>query len=233
LLAAGKGTRLGSLSRETPKPMLKIAGKPILQHNIELCRKHGITDLFINTSYLAGQITDFLGDGTRFGVSVRYSYEPDLLGTAGALSNFREELLSGPFFVIYADNFSDFDLTEILRFHKKKLGIATIALYAKEDVSMSGIAVLDQDQRVVRFIEKPNANEQESKFVNGGIYVLSPRVFSYIPSGFSDFGRDVFPALISNGEEVFGIVMQGRLLAADTEDLYKVALQDTLTHDQS
>jgi NDP-sugar pyrophosphorylase family protein len=212
--------------------MLEIAGKPILQHNIELCRRHGITDLLINTSYLAGRIRDFLGDGTKFGVSVRYSYEPELLGTAGALNSFREELRSGPFFVIYADNFSDFDLTEILRFHEKKLGIATIALYAKEDVSMSGIAVLDQDQRVVRFIEKPNASERESKFVNAGIYVLSPRVFSYIPSGFSDFGGDVFPALISDGEEVFGIVMQGRLLAADTEDLYKVALQDMHSHDQ-
>jgi NDP-sugar pyrophosphorylase family protein len=233
LLAAGKGTRLGSLSQRTPKPMLEIAGKPILQHNIELCRKHGITDLFINTSHLAGRITDFFGDGTKFGVRVKYSYEPELLGTAGALNNFREELRAGPFFVIYADNFSDFDLTEIFRFHVKKLGIATIALYAKEDVSMSGIAVLEQDQRVVRFIEKPNAREQDSNFVNAGIYVLSPRVFSYIPSGFSDFGRDIFPTLLSNGEEVFGIVMQGRLLAADTEDLYKMALQDTHTHDQS
>jgi NDP-sugar pyrophosphorylase family protein len=213
--------------------MLEIAGKPILQHNIELCRKHGITDLFINTSYLAGQIRDFLGDGTKFDVSVKYSYEPELLGTAGALNNFREELRSGLFFVIYADNFSDFDLTQILRFHEKKLGIATIALYAKEDVSMSGIAVLDQDQRVVRFIEKPNASERQSNFVNAGIYVLSPRVFSYIPAGFSDFGRDVLPTLLSSGEEVFGIVMQGRLLAADTENLYRVALQETHTRDQS
>jgi NDP-sugar pyrophosphorylase family protein len=213
--------------------MLEIAGKPILQHNIELCRKHGITDLFINTSHLAGRIRDFLGDGAKFGVSVQYSYEPELLGTAGALNNFREELQKAPFFVIYADNYSDFNLTEILRFHEKKLGIATIALYAKEDVSMSGIAVLDRDQRVIRFIEKPNTHEQESNFVNAGIYVLSPRVFSYIPAGFSDFGRDVFPTLLSNGEEVFGIVMQGRFLAADTEDLYKVALQDTHTHEQS
>jgi NDP-sugar pyrophosphorylase family protein len=213
--------------------MLEIAGKPILQHNIELCRKHGITDLFINTSHLARRIRDFLGDGAKFGVSVQYSYEPELLGTAGALNNFREELQKAPFFVIYADNYSDFNLTEILRFHEKKLGIATIALYAKEDVSMSGIAVLDRDQRVIRFIEKPNTHEQESNFVNAGIYVLSPRVFSYIPAGFSDFGRDVFPTLLSNGEEVFGIVMQGRFLAADTEDLYKVALQDTHTHEQS
>jgi NDP-sugar pyrophosphorylase family protein len=212
--------------------MLEIAGKPILQHNIELCRKHGITDLFINTSHLAGRIRDFLGDGAKFGVSVRYSYEPELLGTAGALNNFREELRAAPFFVIYADNFSDFNLTEILRFHEKKLGIATIALSTKEDVSMSGIAVLDRDQRVIRFIEKPNTHEQESNFVNAGIYVLSPRVFSHIPSGFSDFGRDVFPALLSNGEEVFGIVMEGRLLAADTEDLYKMALQETDAHDQ-
>lgn len=231
MLAAGKGTRLGSLSRRTPKPLLEIAGKPILQHNIELCQRHGITDLFINTSHLADRIRGFLGDGVGFGVRIRYSYEPELLGTAGALNSFKEELQTAPFLVLYADNFSDFNLTDMLTFYRKKGGIATIALYSKEDVSTSGIAVLDKNSKVLRFVEKPSTHERESNLVNAGIYVLSPRIFSYIPLGCSDFGRDVFPAVLSSGEDMFGIVMQGHLLAVDTPDLYKQSIREANASD--
>jgi NDP-sugar pyrophosphorylase family protein len=220
LLAAGLGKRLGFLTESVPKPLLEVHGKPILLHNIELCRSHGIYELFINTHYQANKIRDFLGDGKRFGVSIMYSYERKLLGTASALNNFKANLQDGPFFVIYADNISDLDLRAIYGYHQLKEGIATIALYEKRNVSMSGIAVLDEQGRITQFIEKPTPEQEVSRLVNAGIYVLSPRIFEYIPASFSDFGTDIFPKLISSGEGFYGVVLKGKLEAIDTIELY-------------
>jgi len=220
ILAAGKGTRLGALTRSLPKPLLEIRGKPILQYNIELCRKHGITRIFVNTHHLARKIKEFLGDGKKFGVSITDSYEPELLGTAGALNNFKSDLQVEPFFVIYGDNIIDYDLTSMYQFHQLKKGIATIALFEKRDVSMSGIAVLTKDGRILKFIEKPKPKEEVSHLANAGLYVLSPQIFDYIHGGFSDFGKNIFPKLIREGKNLFGIVMKGKLDAVDTVDLY-------------
>ncbi|MFQ5585178.1 MAG: NDP-sugar synthase, partial [Calditrichia bacterium] len=142
ILAAGKGTRLGNITYQIPKPMIKIMGKPILEHNILLCKKFGITKIFINLHHLSGKILDYFGDGSRWGVELIYKYEPELLGTAGAVKNFQEELNGQLFFVIYGDNYSDLNLGDALSLHQEKKGIATIVLTPKEDVSNSGIAVL-------------------------------------------------------------------------------------------
>jgi mannose-1-phosphate guanylyltransferase len=220
LLAAGLGKRLGFLTASVPKPLLEVHGKPILLHNIELCRSHGIYELFINTHYQASKIRDFLGHGKRFGVSITYSYERELLGTAGALNNFKPNLQDSPFFVIYADNISDLDLRAIYHYHQLEQGIATVALYEKRNVSISGIAVLGEQGRIIQFIEKPSPEQEVSHLVNAGIYVLSPKIFEYIPSGFSDFGADIFPRLISKGEGFYGMVMKGKVEAIDTLELY-------------
>jgi mannose-1-phosphate guanylyltransferase len=226
LLAAGLGKRLGFLTASVPKPLLEVHGKPILLHNIELCRKHGINELFINTHYQANKVKDFFGDGKRFGVSITYSYEPELLGTAGALNKFKANLQNGPFFVIYADNISDLDLRAIYHYHQLEQRIATVALYEKRNVSMSGIAVLGEQGRITQFIEKPTPEQEVSHFVNAGIYVLSPKIFEYIPRGFSDFGADIFPKLISIGEKFYGRVVAGKVAAVDTIDLYTEAAKE-------
>jgi mannose-1-phosphate guanylyltransferase len=226
LLAAGLGKRLGVLTASVPKPLLEVHGKPILLHNIELCHKYGINELFINTHYQSNKVRDFFGDGKRFGVSITYSYEPELLGTAGALNNFKANLQNSPFFVIYADNISDLDLRAIYAYHQLKEGIATVALFEKRNVSMSGIAVLGEQGRIIQFIEKPTSKQEVSHLVNAGIYVLSPEIFEYIPSGFSDFGADIFPKLISIGEKLCGTVVEGKVVAVDTIDLYTEAAKE-------
>ena len=113
ILAAGKGSRLGPYTKHIPKPMIEIDNKPILQHNIELCRKSGISDIFINLHYLPDKISKYFGDGSKFDVNITYNYESDLLGTAGALLEFKKEFLNEPFFVLYGDNYSNFDLNEL------------------------------------------------------------------------------------------------------------------------
>lgn len=226
ILAAGKGTRLGSITAATPKPLLTLRGKPVLKHLVELCAAHGVTDLHINTHYLAEDIRAAMGDGSSFGVRITYSYEEALLGTAGALNNFREALAGDDFFVIYGDNLMDYDLSAMLEAHRHFGGMVTVAFYEREDVSLSGIAVLDENRRILRFIEKPKPHEQVSKLVNCGLYVCHADILEHIPEGASDFGRDIFPALLARGAAMYGVVMDRPLIPIDTEDLYREAKEN-------
>lgn len=237
ILAAGKGERLRGLVDTMPKPMVRIGGKPILQHNIEWLRNHGITDLYINLHHLPEKIADYFGNGEKLGVTITYSYEEKLLGTAGAVRRIADCLwkdgpvstYNSPFLVIYGDNLLTYDLGKIVDFHKARDGIATIAFYRKDDVSQSGIAVLDPTGRVLRFIEKPKPEEEASNLVNTGIYILDKRLFAYIPKGITlDFGRDLFPEMLKNGEALYGIEVHGTLTAIDTPDLFRAAVSASI-----
>lgn len=225
LLAAGTGSRLGSITAATPKPLLEVRGAPVLRQLAALCARHGVDELCINTHYLAARIRAAMGDGADFGLRIRYAHEEVLLGTAGALRNFRDVLDGAPFFVLYGDNLMDYDLTALADFHRVKGGIGTVALYEKDDVRHSGIAVLDGAERITRFIEKPAPGEEVSHLVNCGLYVLDPRVYDYLPSGgVVDFGRDIFPALLAADEALYGMVMDHPLIPIDTVEMYARAI---------
>lgn len=220
ILAAGKGSRLGEITQAIPKPMIEFRGKPILLHNIELCKRYGVTDIYINTSHLASRITDYFKDGSNYGVNIKYSYEQELLGTAGALNNFKEEICTDDFFVIYGDNFSEVDLFALINKKDKNPSLATIAFHYREDVSSSGVAEFDEAGRILKFIEKPLAGETESHWVNAGIYLLSAQIFNYIPNGFSDFGKDIFPELLNQSVDIYGHCFHNDVLAFDTPETY-------------
>jgi len=241
ILAAGKGKRLGKLTRSIPKPMLKIRGKPILEHNIEWLRDFGIRDIYINLHHLPNVIKSYFKDGKKWDINIAYSYEQKLLGTAGGVKKIIEDLwiegkwkeknfnsyevLYDPFLVVYGDNLFEYDLRKIIDFYERKNGVATIALCKKEKVDQSGIALLDDDDRIIKFIEKPKPNEFISHFVNTGLYVLKQSVLNYIPSKKSiDFGKDVFPQMIEKRENIFGIVLKSSIIAIDTPFLYRQIL---------
>jgi len=242
ILAAGKGRRLKEMIDNIPKPMVKVKEKPILEHNIKWLRNYGIKDIYINIHHLPDVITNYFGNGSKWGVKLTYSYEPKLLGTAGAVRKILEEYWRHkvveqrqkgidlkPFLVVYGDNLFEYDLKEIIHFHKRKKGIATIALYKKGEVSQSGIAVLDNDNKILKFIEKPKPEEVVSHLVNTGLYVLEPDILDYIPSNkVLDFGKDVFPKMIQKGEDIFGVIAKGSLTAIDTPGLLKKALQQAV-----
>ncbi|MFP5265424.1 MAG: NDP-sugar synthase [Blastocatellia bacterium] len=207
LLAAGEGTRLRPLTETVPKCMLPVAGKPVLEHNIEWLRKFGATDLVINLHYLPEAVVSHFGDGGRWGVRINYSVEPELLGTAGAVRN-AARFFDGAFFVWYADNLSTCRLDRLWESHIARGGIATMALHRRDDPTQSGIVGLDENDRIVRFLEKPRPEQVFSHWVNAGILLLEPEVVDRIPArGASDFGRDVFPALLSAGAELNGYRM--------------------------
>jgi len=210
LVCGGVGERMRPLTDTLPKPMIPIDGKPVLEYLVMLCKKHGFTRIAITTSYLPEVITDYFGDGSRFGVEIVYSFEPELLGTAGALNNFKG-FFTGPFAVIYGDQITDIDLTKMLEFHKAKGGLGTIYMY-KEDVvdekTTPSCVVTDGKDEVLEIIERPTKEQAlmlaelppECKTMKSGIYILEPSVIDLIPEGKSDFSMDTLPAALKIGK---------------------------------
>jgi NDP-sugar pyrophosphorylase family protein len=209
ILAAGEGRRLGPLTEKRPKPMLSLAGKPVLEHNLRLLRAHGIVRIFMNIHHCANAIVEHFGDGSALGIHVEYSREETLLGTAGALRPLREWLTS-TFLVLYGDNLTTCDLTALIAFHRLKGGVVTMAVYHRENATAGGIMQFDADDRIVRFVEKPKSGEVFSSWVNAGIMVCEPQVLDAIPPGFSDFGKNIIPDLLAAGKALFAYRMDDR-----------------------
>ncbi|HZO94989.1 MAG TPA: nucleotidyltransferase family protein [Candidatus Baltobacteraceae bacterium] len=200
LLAAGVGSRLRPYTDARPKPMLEIGGRPILHHNLAMLAAAGFRDVVVNLHHLPGVVRASVGDGSAFGVRVRYGDEPALLGTAGALLPFADAFAHGTFAIVFGDNLNDVDLRNVVRAHRASDAVATVVLYARDDVSQSGVAELGTDDRIVRFVEKPRAGETTSHWVNAGIVVAEPALLEVVPRETpSDLGRDVLPALAARG----------------------------------
>ncbi len=223
LLAAGKGERLGEVTLELPKPMVPINGKPVIEWNVNLCKQHGINDLFINLYHLPKIITDYLGNGDRLGVTITYANEDHLLGTGGGVKQFSRSLEGKPFFVIYADNWSDYDLSAMYKHHQETKAEMTIALFHLDEVNNSGVAILDQEDRILKFVEKPATRPPPSHWVNAGIYVIDSHLLSRIPDSPCDFGREVIPDWIKANTRIMGIKMKEKVIPIDTPDMLKAA----------
>jgi len=208
ILAAGAGTRLYPLTAALPKPMVPVANEPVLAHVIRNLHRQGFDQLAINLSHLPDAIRSYFGDGSAYGVSIRYSFEPEPLGTAGGVKRLGD-FWDQDFLVIGGDDLTDMELSGMIAFHRQHQGLATIALYPVADPSLYGVAVLDRDRRITAFQEKPPRDEALSNLCNTGVYLFSPRVLELIPDGFHDFGRELFPALVAQGAPVYGYPAQG------------------------
>ncbi len=160
----------------------------------------------MNLHYLPEKITDYFGDGNRFGVKITYSREPELLGTAGAVKKMERELLDGPFVVFYGDNLVRLEFAPLLEFHKKRGALATIALFASAEPWTGGVVETDGQGKVTRFIEKPDPKQVSTNLISAGIFVIEPQVLEMIPPGrFCDFGKDVFPKLLAEGRPLYAM----------------------------
>lgn len=229
VLAAGKSTRIQSVSQNLPKPLLQLAGESVLAHNLRLLAKYKVKTAYINLFYEPEKIKAAVGDGHQLGIEVCYSHEKEILGTAGAVKNLEEQLNADDFFLLYGDNFTNCDLAELLALHKKQEALATIAVFHQEKNCNSKIAggkiVLDATGKIESFLEGEAAKLTASPWVNGGVYVLNPKIFSYLPQGFSDFGKDIFPKLLAAKEKLQSYPMRGFCLAMDTPESYAFAAQ--------
>ena len=225
ILAAGKGSRLGPITQKIPKPMIKVDGRPILEHNILMCKNSGVKEILINLHHLPLIVKNYFGNGSKWGVKINYQFEPTLLGTAGTVRNF-QDLLDTKFFVIYGDNYFSFNLLDLESFHKKMNADISILLDWREDISQSGVVSLDNNDRVIRFIEKPNSQDVKSRWISAGIYLLNPSIdFEIFKSGF-DFGFDVFPALLESNCKIYGLKTKNKMITIDTPQMLNNALNN-------
>jgi NDP-sugar pyrophosphorylase family protein len=227
ILAAGLGTRLRSLGLDVPKVMVPIGGKPLLEHHLELFKRQGIREFIVNLHYLPEKITGYFGDGSRFGVSITYSHEPELLGTAGAVKKMESELRSGPFIVFYGDNLVYVDFAPLLEFHRARQAEATVALFASPEPWTGGVVETDSNGRVLRFVEKPDRKQVSTNLISAGILVVESSVLDVIPAGqFYDFGRDVFPKLLADRRPVYAMEPEAYIQDVGTPERLAKAQRD-------
>ena len=212
ILAGGKGTRLRPLTVYTPKPIVPILNRPLLAYQLDLLARAGISDITLSLSYQPDKIEDLLGDGSDFDVNLRYLTEPSPMGTAGAYK-FAAGAIRETTVVFNGDILTDVNIADVIATHKANKAEATIVLAPVEDPSKFGLVETGKTGEVIRFLEKPSAEQlAETKLntINAGIYVLEPSVLDMIPAGEnSSFEYDVFPSLISGGRRFFSHVLAG------------------------
>jgi mannose-1-phosphate guanylyltransferase len=221
ILAAGKGTRVRPITYTTPKPMIPILQKPVMEFLLELLRQHGFDQIMVNVSHLSEEIEGYFRDGQRFGVQIAYSFEGQIvdgqlvgkaLGSAGGMRRIQDfsPFFDDTFIVLCGDALIDLDLTAAVKWHKSKGAIATIITKAvpKDEVSSYGVVVTDENNRVKTFQEKPSIEEALSTNINTGIYIFEPEVFEYIPSQVEyDIGSQLFPKLVEINAPFYAIPM--------------------------
>jgi mannose-1-phosphate guanylyltransferase/phosphomannomutase len=209
VMAGGEGSRLRPLTSQRPKPLVPVAGRPIMEHILLLLRQHQVRDVIATVQYLGASIRNYFGDGSDSGVSLTYSVEDSPLGTAGSV-RLAADRLRDTFLVISGDALTDIDLGAAIRFHKQRQAMATIVLKPVPNPLEYGVVVVDEGGAVKRFLEKPSWGEVFSDLANTGIYVLDPAIFDYFKAGeVVDWSGDIFPKLLEDGKPIFGWVAEG------------------------
>jgi NDP-sugar pyrophosphorylase family protein len=215
--------------------MLHLAGKPLLQHWIELLKKYGINDIAINLYYLGEQIENYFGNGEKFNVGIKYSRQEKLLGQAAAIKRI-EQLYPGfcsePFLVIYADNLTDMDIGKVVDFHKRYKPIVTITLHEHDEPWTRGIVQTDETGRVLSFVEKPDkelvlsGKFGENPGSAGCVYVFEPEVLRNIEYDDENLGKELFPKLLNRGYKLCAFNPRAYLLDIGTIERYEKAKKD-------
>jgi NDP-sugar pyrophosphorylase family protein len=234
-LAAGKSNRISKITKNKPKPLIKINGSSILSRNFNWFRKSKLTSkYFVNTFFKPGDIKNEINKiNLKYKISTLISHEKKLLGTAGAVKKL-ENKLGKLFFVCYSDNLLNFDLEKMMKYHKKKKSDITMAIYDIKKNPFTGIASssiqLNRDKEIINFDEERGAKGSSKYSVNTGVIIFNNKIFKYIKKNkFIDFSKDVFPKLAKNKKIKFiGYQIEkknGYCLALDTQDSYKKFLK--------
>jgi mannose-1-phosphate guanylyltransferase/phosphomannomutase len=201
-----------------------------MEHILTLLKRHGVEEVVATLHYLAEEIQGYFGDGSDFGIPVRYSIEETPLGTAGSVKQAEAILRDGPFFIVSGDALTDCDLAKALAFHKEKGSMATLILYRVQSPLDFGVVITDDEGRVQRFLEKPSWSEVFSDTVNTGMYILEPEIFDYMQAGKSyDWSSDIFPRLLEEGKPMFGYIMDEYWTDVGSLTQYRDAQEDLLS----
>ncbi len=228
VLAGGSKARLHSFIPDAPTPVIPFFDRPVVEHCIRLLAKHAVTDIIVATSHHAAQVLQHLGDGSRWGVKIRYCVENEPRGTAGAVK-FAQSMINDTFVVLPARAVTDFDLTQALDAHRSASAVASIMLHEVDAPTEFGVVRCEDDARITRFVQKPTTAEVFANTASTGIYILEPEALSCIPHDqVYDFGRQLFPRMINNREPVYGFAIPGYWRDLGNLSSYRAAHFDAL-----
>ena len=207
IMAGGKGTRLAALTKdEIPKPMVLVAGKPLLLWQVERLKENGITDIIMVVGHLGDKIKDFFGDGLRFGVQIQYFEETTPLGTAGSFYYLKDILRDDTFVMMSGDLFFDIDFKKMIEFHREKKAAATLFVHPNGHPFDSDLLMLSEDGRAVKFDSKHNIRDYwYDNCVNAGIFVFNRKICDRVPEPVKrNLENDIIKGMIDDGELVYG-----------------------------
>jgi mannose-1-phosphate guanylyltransferase len=228
VLAAGKSTRIQPISGGMPKPLLVVGDCTVLERNLRWLAQSGIESVWINLHYRPDAIQAAIGDGSPLGLTVSYSLEPDILGTAGAYKNLESHWKSETL-VVYGDSLVRFDLAKFLAAHRNSKADVTIALFDQDRHPHTAIAggrvVMQPDRRITEFVETGEGETPQSPLVNAAVYLIEPEILGLIPpQTFYDFARDLFPQMLAEGYYLQGHLIDHYCLGLDTPESYAKAM---------
>lgn len=225
ILAAGLGTRLRPLTETTPKPLVEVAGHPLVAYGIGLLRAAGIEDVVVNLHHLGDQVERALGDGSRFGVRLHYSREETLLDTGGGIRHaaplFERIGLErgdpgGPIVIANSDVISVIPVAEVVRVHRERGALVTMVLRPDPRAAGYGLFGIDRGGRIRRFLGEGDPDPSLRELMFGSLHVIEPRVIDRMPEGPFGTMRDLYPLLFREGERFEGVVYEGPWWTADT-----------------
>lgn len=226
ILAGGLGTRLRAVVDDRPKSMADAGDKPFLEHQLLFLKRQGIRRFIFCVGYKYRDIERHFGDGSAWDVNITYSIEELPLGTGGALKH-AESHVEGPFLALNGDSYFDADLTDLVRFHQAKQRMAraylgTIALTRVRRANRYGSVRLATDDAILTFAEKSAPPGAKDAYVNAGIYLLQPQIFSHMPPATKiSIERETFPALTAHDGSLFGCYLDGFFVDIGTPEGYR------------
>lgn len=219
ILAGGKGTRLAPYTTVLPKPLMPIDDMPILEIVLRQLRRAGIQDITLSVGYLASLLEAYFGDGSRWGMTIRYSREDEPLGTAGPLRLVPG--LTNTFLVMNGDLLTTLDYAAMVCFHRERRSVATVGLFKRQVKIDLGAIETDSNDRIISYVEKPTLNYEASV----GVYVMEPLVLRYIPSGRGFDLPDLVRRLIAEKQPVIGYRFDGYWLDIGRQEDYAQAVE--------
>lgn len=222
LLSAGLGTRLRPLTLSTPKALLIVADIPMIVYSLKLLKRHGLTEAAINLHHLGALIEKELGNGKRFGMTLHYSHEKEILGTGGGVRRASGFFPGEPLVIVNSDTLIDVDLKRLIRFHRRNRGIATMVIRPREPDSGFSAIRLGKKDRIIEIAEAAANGE----FMYTGVQVVEPRLFDFLPAGSSCIIQQGYRPALAAGEKVFGFRYDGYWNDLGTMERYRQADQD-------
>ncbi len=228
ILAGGSAAQLHSFTPDVPTPVIPLFDRPVVEHGVRLLAKHAITDIIVATSRHTAQVVQHLGDGSRWGVKIRYCIEDEPRGTAGALK-FAQSMINDTFVVLPVDSITDFDIAQALDAHRSASAVASVMLYEVDSATEPTLVRCEKNGRATRLIYKPKAAEVSADPTSTGIYILEPEVLSCIPHNEKyDCGRQLLPRMVNNREPVYGFAIPGYWRSLENVPSYRAAHFDAL-----